>query len=61
MEPVFMMLAESCAIAADLAIRGKLPVQAVNYGELRAALLEAGQVLATDAEMELDDDGNPTG
>ncbi|MEZ6192645.1 MAG: FAD-dependent oxidoreductase [Phycisphaerales bacterium] len=61
MEPVFMMLAESCAIAADLAIRGKLPVQAVNYGELRAALLEAGQVLTTDAEMELDDDGNPTG
>ncbi len=59
MEPVFMMLAESCAIAADLAARDNVPVQTVNYNELSAALVEAKQVLQTDVQMNLDDDGNP--
>ncbi|MDR1789311.1 MAG: FAD-dependent oxidoreductase [Opitutaceae bacterium] len=50
MEPVFMILGESSGIAADLAIRGKLPLQDVPYAELRAALLKAGQVLDTPAK-----------
>ena len=45
MEPVFMILAESCVHAAFLAIRKDLPAQRVPYEELRAQLLAAGQVL----------------
>lgn len=45
MEPVFMVLAQSAAIAADLALRGDLAVQDVEYPALRARLLAAGQVL----------------
>ena len=45
MEPVFMILAESCVHAAHIAIKNDLPVQEVPYNELRAALLKAGQVL----------------
>ncbi len=45
MEPVFMILGESAATAADLAIRGATSVQGVRYEALRARLLAAGQVL----------------
>ncbi len=45
MEPVFMNLAQSAAIAASLAIDGNLPVQAVDYPQLRSHLLAAGQSL----------------
>jgi hypothetical protein len=45
MEPVFMTLAQSAAIAADLAITHDIDVQDVAYAELRPALLNAGQAL----------------
>ena len=45
MEPVFMILGQSAAAAASLAIDGKCSVQAVPYPALREALLKQGQVL----------------
>lgn len=45
MEPVFMVLAESCAQAAALALERGLSVQNVPYELLRERLLTAGQVL----------------
>ncbi len=45
MEPVFMILAQSAATAAVLAIDGKVPVQDVPYAKLREHLLKDGQVL----------------
>ncbi len=45
MEPVFMILAQSAAIGADLAIRDNLAVQQVAYEKLRPALFAAGQAL----------------
>ena len=45
MEPVFMILGQSAATAAALAIDGNLAVQDVPYAALRARLLEDGQVL----------------
>jgi lysophospholipase L1-like esterase len=45
MEPVFMILGESAATAACLAIDGKTTVQAVPYAKLRERLLADGQVL----------------
>jgi hypothetical protein len=45
MEPVFMVLAQSAATAAAMAIDGALDVQDVPYAKLRAKLLEDGQVL----------------
>lgn len=45
MEPVFMGLGQSAAIAADLALDKEIAVQEVNYGELRPRLLDAGQAL----------------
>lgn len=49
MEPVFMVLAESASIAACLASRNSLALQDIAYPELQAALLDAGQILETDA------------
>ncbi len=46
MEPVFMILGQSAANAADLALRSSLPVQQVPYGALRARLLDQRQVLS---------------
>ncbi|MGC6488959.1 MAG: FAD-dependent oxidoreductase [Planctomycetota bacterium] len=46
MEPVFMVLAESAATAAAMAVEGDCAVQDVPYAALRARLLAAGQVLA---------------
>ncbi|MCB0630658.1 MAG: FAD-dependent oxidoreductase [Saprospiraceae bacterium] len=45
MEPVFMVLGQSAATAAGLAIDGGLDVQEVQYPELRTLLLEGKQVL----------------
>jgi hypothetical protein len=43
MEPVFMLLGESAAIEASLAIDGDSSVQNVPYAKLRERLLVAGQ------------------
>lgn len=45
MEPVFMILSQSAAIAASMAIDQNLDVQDVPYTQLRPALLAAGQAL----------------
>ncbi len=45
MEPVFMVLGQTAAIAADLALKRASAVQDVSYADLRAALIETGQVL----------------
>jgi hypothetical protein len=50
MEPVFMILGESAATAAVLAIRGGTSVQDVPYAELRARLVEQKQILEAPAE-----------
>jgi hypothetical protein len=46
MEPVFMILGQSAATAAVIAIDDELPVQRVDYGKLRERLLKDKQVLA---------------
>ncbi|UCG56558.1 MAG: FAD-dependent oxidoreductase [Phycisphaerales bacterium] len=46
MEPVFMVLGQSAATAAALAIDGSTNVQDVEYSLLRARLLADGQVLS---------------
>ena len=45
MEPVFMILGQSAATAAAIAIEDKLSVQDVPYSRLRTRLLQDGQVL----------------
>ncbi len=45
MEPVFMILGQSAATAAALAIEEKCPVQVIDTKELKIRLMEAGQVL----------------
>lgn len=45
MEPVFMILGQSAATAACLAIEDKVPVQQLSYPRLRARLLSDRQVL----------------
>ena len=49
MEPVFMILGQSAATAAVLALDGKLAVQDVPYAKLRERLLQDKQVLAVTA------------
>jgi hypothetical protein len=44
MEPVFMALAQSCAVAASMALKGKLDVQNVDAAALEAELVKIGQV-----------------
>jgi hypothetical protein len=46
MEPVFMVLGQSAALAASLAIDEKASVQNIHYDELHRRLLAAGQVLS---------------
>lgn len=48
MEPVFMILGESAATAASMAIDEKISVQQVNYEKLKAKLLEQQQKLAVE-------------
>ncbi|MFM8579649.1 MAG: FAD-dependent oxidoreductase, partial [Planctomycetaceae bacterium] len=45
MEPVFMVLGQSAATAAAIAIRDGCDVQAIDYSELHARLLADGQAL----------------
>jgi len=45
MEPVFMILGESTAIIASIAIQNKSSVQDISYAELKPKLILAGQVL----------------
>ncbi len=45
MEPVFMILGQSAATAASLAIESNTAVQDVRYAQLREQLLKDGQVL----------------
>lgn len=45
MEPVFMILGQSAAVAAVLAIDGEYPVQQVPYADLEKLLKERNQVL----------------
>lgn len=45
MEPVFMVLGQSAAIAAALVVQEKCTVQDLPYAALREQLLQAGQVL----------------
>lgn len=46
MEPVFMVLGQSAAIAADLALRQSTSVQTISRAALADALAAAGQVLS---------------
>lgn len=50
MEPVFMILGQSAATAAALAIENNMTAQNVDYEELRPQLLKDGQVLDLPAE-----------
>lgn len=51
MEPVFMILGQSCALAADLAMEAEdQPVQEVPYAALRRRLDACGQIVAWDAQ-----------
>jgi hypothetical protein len=45
MEPVFMVLGQSAAIAAYLSIENGTPVQKVNYSDLQKLLIENKQRL----------------
>jgi hypothetical protein len=45
MEPVFMVLGQSSAIAASIGIRSERSVQDIPYDSLKPLLMEAGQVL----------------
>jgi hypothetical protein len=45
MEPVFMVLGQSAAIAASIAIDKNVQAQEVSYSELRAALIKNNQIL----------------
>ncbi|MFT7679593.1 MAG: hypothetical protein ACI8QC_003597 [Planctomycetota bacterium] len=54
MEPVFMLLAQSVATAACLAIDAECAVQDVDYEALRQRLLEDGQVLAAPLNSKAD-------
>ncbi|MEY3419113.1 MAG: hypothetical protein RJA46_884, partial [Pseudomonadota bacterium] len=45
MEPVFMVMGQSAATAAGLAIERGTTVQAVDYGALKERLLASGQML----------------
>ena len=46
MEPVFMILGQSAAAAANIAIDQNIPVQDVNYEQLKDDLESKGQILA---------------
>ena len=49
MEPVFMALSQSAAIAAGMAIDAKVSVQELPYPALREKLLSAGQIVRPEA------------
>ncbi|HQJ83471.1 MAG TPA: FAD-dependent oxidoreductase [Bacteroidales bacterium] len=49
MEPVFMILGQSAATAACIAVDERKNIQDINYQSLKTRLLEDGQVLSADA------------
>lgn len=51
MEPVFMILGQSAAAAAALAINTDLPVQDIDYQELREILLNEKQILELEGKL----------
>jgi arylsulfatase A-like enzyme len=51
MEPVFMILGQSAATAAVLALESKCSVQALPYKKLRAQLIADGQILDHPAQV----------
>ena len=57
MEPVFMILGQSAATAASLALDGGVTAQHVDYAKLRAQLLKDGQVLAWDEKAAASQEG----
>jgi hypothetical protein len=57
MEPVFMILGQSSATAASMAIDAAVAVQELDYAALQAQLLKDGQILAWDGTPS--DGGNP--
>jgi hypothetical protein len=60
MEPVFMALSQSAAIAASLAIEKGIPVQDVDYPLLLEKLEAAGQIVTVEAiEAAKKDPGSP--
>lgn len=52
MEPVFMALSQSAAIAASVAIESNVSVQDIDYPKLRDKLLEAKQIIRAEDAME---------
>ena len=48
MEPVFMILGQSAAVAAEIALQTGSALQKVPYSDLQSALLQVGQILATE-------------
>lgn len=48
MEPVFMILGQSCAVAASMAIDDNVPAQKVDYGRLSATLKAQGQIISNE-------------
>ena len=46
MEPVFMILGQSAATAAYIAIDRKVDIQKIDYQELKSRLLNDGQILS---------------
>ena len=51
MEPVFMILGQSSAMAAVMAIDSNIAVQSVDYAALRKRLIEAGQILESSVKQ----------
>jgi hypothetical protein len=45
MEPVFIILGQSAAIIASMALDEKASVQQTNYPDLKKKLIKAGQVI----------------
>lgn len=61
MEPVFMILGQSAAAAASIAIDDGVAVQEVSYPKLRAQLLADGQALGTAVTGVIVDNADATG
>jgi hypothetical protein len=53
MEPVFMILGQSAAVAACMAIDNNIAVQDVNYDDLKTELEKRKQVLTYQANKKL--------
>jgi hypothetical protein len=51
MEPVFMLLGQSCACAIHVAMDSGVNLQSVPYAELEALLRSCGQILSSDATV----------